>query len=646
MTGVLREVLCRSASELSSHISELLEISAVDRVSSEKSRLLAPVITLLKEKEAQLAQLADDLGSPFLLFIVGMGKFGKSTLLNALAGSRLAAMDVLPKTWKIDIYEAAEPGAHVTIRFRDGSSGSYTVEEASIFLAEEERKREQSEHLIFQKFREESAKLPDSSAEAREELQRYLKEKYLYISPVSEVHWPCQRRGLLTSFRLVDTPGLWQDYLPDDMRASLSDYYHKADGVIWVLDAQKISARKPRELMEGLQKALDRIGKRTGNVVAVLNRIDTVASADSRSVERVVEEAYRLFGDLFSEIVPVSALQALKAIETGDDELLSQSGLKRLLDVIERHFKRNAARLQRESKLTGATQILRDVKIVVAEYKNRLDADDSQRLALKAEFEEDLKRMEKSLADMVISAIAMYRDAARARIEVLAEQLIDAPSNEEKKRILAEIVGGNELNAIMNNCLTRAKQIISEFSAFWVSRSAMSEFKYLPSTYTADLRPVSASPVLDANAFSFDISSEVFGLGTLISLLGGVLLGPVGFVAGAVASMLGVSRTFVKLMRLPGTKEKLYSELQRITYEAQNALMEALRKSVTEISNCVSQTRESSFASLHCVTENLPALRQCLESIKSQELPKLEPISISIRGVILEGRKEYAVAGS
>lgn len=33
-----------------------------------------------------LVQLADDLGRPFLLFVVGMGKFGKSTLINALLG--------------------------------------------------------------------------------------------------------------------------------------------------------------------------------------------------------------------------------------------------------------------------------------------------------------------------------------------------------------------------------------------------------------------------------------------------------------------------------------------------------------------------------------------------------------------------------
>ena len=38
-----------------------------------------------------------------MLFIMGMRKYGKSTLINALLRQKVAEMDFLPKTWKIDV---------------------------------------------------------------------------------------------------------------------------------------------------------------------------------------------------------------------------------------------------------------------------------------------------------------------------------------------------------------------------------------------------------------------------------------------------------------------------------------------------------------------------------------------------------------
>lgn len=604
------------------------------------SRLALPVVSVSKEKLQQLAHLADDLGSPFSLFIVGMGKFGKSTLLNALAGSRLAAMDVLPKTWKIDVYEAARPGTPVTLKFRDGSSRQWSFKEACAFIAEEERKREESEALIYKKFREDSPKI--SSAEAREELLHHLKSKYLYISPLCEVHWPCPRTGLLANFKLVDTPGLWQDYLPDDIRSSLSDYYHKADGVIWVLDAQKVSARKPRELMDDLQRALDRVGRRTGNIVAVLNRIDTATSSDPDAARKVVDEAYRLFGDIFSEIVPISALQALKAAESGDRDLFNRSGLADLLVVIDRRFRRNAVRIQQESKIAGAGLILRDIKNVAFSYRHKLEADDARRRQLQAEFEADLATTRQGMADMIEAALARYYAGVRSRIESTSEELLDADSTDRRAAILQAIAGKDELVIAVKDCATRIAHTMTQFAAVWAERSFISEFQRLPVTYTASPLPTFSIADPDIKLSSFDISDSKFNIGALMSLLGFGLLGPVGLFAGPVLSFLGVTGSIAKSRHLPRIKKELTSKFGAVTAEARAALVAVLDKHTGEVRDYVSHIRETSYVDLHGPPDKVATLRQCLLNIESQQPPSLEPVAITMRRLILEGRKKDA----
>ena len=104
-----------------------------------------------------LVQLADDLGRPFLLFVVGMGKFGKSTLINTLLGQRVAAMDALPKTWKIDVFTHTLPEGVAEVRTYQGHVERLSVDEAVRLIAEEEWRRDQSEEKVWQLFRERAA---------------------------------------------------------------------------------------------------------------------------------------------------------------------------------------------------------------------------------------------------------------------------------------------------------------------------------------------------------------------------------------------------------------------------------------------------------------------------------------------------------
>src|SRR5690606_41937506 len=96
----------------------------------------------LEAAAAGLGQLAEDLQRPFVLFVVGMGEFGKSTLINALLGQRAAAMDALPKTWKIVVFTCTLPPGIAQVRTYDGRVARLPVADAAALIDEEELRRD------------------------------------------------------------------------------------------------------------------------------------------------------------------------------------------------------------------------------------------------------------------------------------------------------------------------------------------------------------------------------------------------------------------------------------------------------------------------------------------------------------------------
>lgn len=59
----------------------------------------------LKGIYEKLQSKLQDLNEPLYIMIVGNGKHGKSTLINALIGKNVAEVARVPKTWKIDIFQ-------------------------------------------------------------------------------------------------------------------------------------------------------------------------------------------------------------------------------------------------------------------------------------------------------------------------------------------------------------------------------------------------------------------------------------------------------------------------------------------------------------------------------------------------------------
>lgn len=176
----------------------------------------AQVAQELEAVAGGLVQLAEDLGRPFLLFVVGMGKFGKSTLINALLGQRVAAMDALPKTWKIDVFTHTLPENVAEVRTYQGHVERLSVHKAVELIAEEERRREESEEKVWQLFQERAREL--SSVAEKEILRQELETLYLYRSPIVAGGPGGRRCGTAQSIRPSGPSGRHRPGIPGRRR--------------------------------------------------------------------------------------------------------------------------------------------------------------------------------------------------------------------------------------------------------------------------------------------------------------------------------------------------------------------------------------------------------------------------------------------
>lgn len=250
-------------------------------------------------------------------------------------------------------------------------------------IEEEERKTEKSkEHAknVFEQLKSQY----NGDKKALRELKDSINKKLVYSSNVVEVMWSCEGGKLLDTFQLVDTPGLNQELLDGELRPAFDEYYNKADGVLWLLDANKIEAQYGFEV-------LDEHGYVTNkNVIGVLNKIDMIGGIGSQKAEESVNKAKKIYKGKFSAIVPLSALQALNGVINKDNDLVEKSGYTRLMKEINDLFLKNGLKIRYERKLEGLKEYTGKIKKHVDQYLNRLSQDEVKYDDLKSSFYKEL----------------------------------------------------------------------------------------------------------------------------------------------------------------------------------------------------------------------------------------------------------------
>ncbi|CEO04495.1 Predicted GTPase [[Clostridium] sordellii] len=335
-------------------------------VFDEKSEINILILKVKNEIDI-IKKSIEDLKKPFLLFIMGPGKYGKTSLINSLIKEHFLEVRDIPNTWKLDSLVYGE-NKRIEIIYDNKISRIYDYEEGKDIIKNEEIKFKNSKNKI----RYELEKYKNKEKINKEELKNYkkiLEDMYIYKSNICEVRYFIDKKGILNDFVIVDTPGLNQSLL-ENTNSRMLDYYNHADGIIWILDSQNVISKSSYELLEELKHNYS-IEKNKDNIICVVNKIDTIKNK-TKDKQKIIEKVDLLYEQNFKDIVMISARNAINGILNNDTNLIDISNIKALENSIEINFKKKSEKIQVKSKQQGLKLMSKKIIEYINEYKRDL----------------------------------------------------------------------------------------------------------------------------------------------------------------------------------------------------------------------------------------------------------------------------------
>lgn len=372
-----------------------------------------------------LLKSIEELKNPFLLFVIGSGKYGKTTLINSLIKDNLLKVDDIPNTWKLDTLIKAKK-EKIDIIYKNNEVLNIDIEYGMNILKEEEMKYKKSKELIRNNFNIYKTSNKRSIDELKLHKQT-LEDKYLYKSDIEEVKYYINKNGILENFIIVDTPGLNQN-LKSNTNERMINYYNRADGVIWLLDAQNIVAKSSEELIEVLRKEYI-IDDKFDNIICVVNKIDVI---NKNSREKILLKINELYKNKFKDIVLVSSKEALKGYINESNELIESSNIKSLLNSIDVNFKLQSEKIQIKAKYNVTKVTNNKINKLINNYKRELYKNINKYEEERVILEEKLKNLKSDLeikVDKYISTINLTENNIYDEINLLENHINNSINN-------------------------------------------------------------------------------------------------------------------------------------------------------------------------------------------------------------------------
>jgi GTPase Era involved in 16S rRNA processing len=618
---------------------EAQRIRVVELINGIKSKKGIDSASLLKEKLDDLDELVHKIEAletsfdkPFVIFVVGMGKAGKSTLLNALIGKNVAAMDSLPKTWKIDLFWKSTQQKQVCIVHRDGTKRFVDFESAKKIINDEENKREISEDVVDQKFKEKAGLC--KTVEEKEDLKNELSHKYIYRSSIREVHWPMATQdnsSILNKFSLVDTPGVWQNYTGAH-KEDISDFYHQADGILWVLDSTTLSASKPKEILDKLEAILKKVGViKPNNVIAVLNRIDRVReNGGLEMVNKVVNEANLLFKGKFLDVVPYSAKEAWLSKR---DKTVGDIGHETLLKTIDKYFYKDVLRTRIDGKISNLKALIKNESMHYSGYTLRLKKDNERRCTIKKELENELASLKASLLQDWVVVSNDISASITKKIESRTQTYLDIDNKSQQEIFFRDqIIGVDDFSLEVSKYRKKINDRCGMVRAKYLEKSAFTAYKFSKIIDT-EVNSGKALALVGVNS-AFGVLQGlalVLEANNPFEVIGGLAVA-VDAAIGWVASMfnpLGMAKK-----RLQESKDKM------LTIATQN-MSKLIDETISAVDVDVARVREVTFASIHSSSENFDELMSVSKQLSIIAESNLHQVSLA--DILLE-RQPYELA--
>lgn len=580
-------------------------------------------ITDSKSLISEILATKNDMSQPFSLYVIGAGKAGKSTLINALVGLEVATVGVLPKTWKIDRF-FNDRSSQAIIHYEDGTpAATLSQHEATTIVEAEEKKRKESEKQILKKRREHYALYPNLTLEAKEGVTQNLNDLYLYRSNIREVEWAINiensDNSILNKFSIIDTPGVGQNHSGKDNVSHVGEditAFSQADGMIWVLDATTLAAATPETILRNLEQ--NSAGITTTNKIAVLNRIDSIRdSMGAAGVEKVKIAAQKMLGHYFTAIIPFSAKDAFNGVMDNNTQLRHGSGYEDLVSSINQVFsKESTSRITEKANRLSETLTHRYHRDL-SPYMDRLTADEQLLNASYELLQESLTHMQADLENTKLLFLERYQSSVERDIDNHAFAYLDMSSDEERDTFLSEhIFKLNDMQLKLHDLLKSNQQEVADFVTGQkkLNHKKFKRFKHLsealyPMPMHIDNQDMNTL-TMHASEVSFSSEDETSMLiGGGLAVAGMILLGPIGLLAGAADVFFGWSKS----RKITAAKEKFKKHLRETIMPSAAQQIESVSQNLvsnakTEIKTSVNQ----SFSYLHFypTPENFNSIRQ------------------------------------
>ena len=337
---------------------------------------------LIPEFKAALNAFSDDTIKPFELFVVGEGKFGKSTIVNAMLGEERSKARGLPETrcfLRYVITDDPNPTVRLFLRIQPGQHdwlaplagrGKPVPELFEIY-----------EHRV-------------SGQDAREILDQDTRLMDLgnYESAVFEAerdHRRTSRSIFPSGVRIVDTPGLDQlfpgallqqgrDSQGDDITQRFLNWlsetprgkhlewqFRRCDAVLWCINAKRIGSAAT----EASMKYFAAYSKK---IVIALTNIDLVAKKPG-DLERLMAAASKKYGTYATAIIPLDGQHALESVLTDDADGVEVSGLANLASTLTKVCVADGAKTRSVSRYLGLRKTESQFRLALSQLEHELN---------------------------------------------------------------------------------------------------------------------------------------------------------------------------------------------------------------------------------------------------------------------------------
>jgi GTPase Era involved in 16S rRNA processing len=588
----------------------------------------------LRDSIVNLKFQIDSLDKPFRLFVIGTGKAGKSSVLNALIGQKVAEIDFVAKTWRIDVFYESHD-SKVVIKYADGTSKIFEEEEAKSIIDEEEGKAK----FAIKQVNRELLKLRRNKnliGKARREAEISIQRHYGYQTNIIEVQWPVIGSSILQNFSLVDTPGTNQKLTHRNVRNSEEEYLKKANGILWIIPEDMIAGGKSYKAVVSMEK---RYGRKFESAIAIINKMDLAREKDPiHGEEYIMQEASRLYGKHFRKILPFEAEKAYESVCKNDEKGMKDSGLTVLRQAIREEFFLTA----REKQLDDIHDSIQDVKLSISDKINSIIQDlcDANKLyedkrrewedAIQSSEQDSIKKMQ-AIFDRTLQRIR--RNATRY------EDKIDSLEGEDRTKFINdEVLEYDILARDLENFRAALEADISLLLRIYKDKMRFIEYENLFSLLQNQgdgYDNINIVTELGIDEDLFSTFGEKFFLSGVLGISAVVLLGPIGL-AAAFLGPTSVGHTIIRWFQKVtgnGIVDKIVKSYQNKFNEKQVKLEESIHKNYQEACKRLMDLEDTTFAQVYVPISELSDLKnslnkfnQIVSDIEIEEIPLVNVI--------------------